>query len=457
MNNTNSLKLNNNQLYKILQMKKNQANKEELIDKLSITNKLTKDILKPLSEGKIIKNDSFENINPLHWEFGHVVYFWIENTIRLLDYPIENTLKNEYIFDSFKINKETRFNSSSEIDSIDIITNCYDSIILKTVIELYQLQTFKNRVDPIASYLINLSLLHNHMHLESFCFSLQSLNQPKPISDHFFNNTLKSENNYENNFIKIKGGFFVQGWTDCDNNFTFDNERPSFLVTVNDFSVSKYQVTQGQYIKFINSGGYNEDKYWCQEGYKWKKENNIKLPLYWKYIASSGKIMKLKWNLLEEINDNEPMCHISWYEANAYCRWANCRLPTESEWEYMATNGGKTKFPWGDNLPNNEYANLNYYYDGPMPINYYEKGNNKDGVQQLFGNVWEWCQESIYPYNGFEIDPVYKEMSYPFFGFKKICRGGAWCVPDYLINSKYRNSQDPDCRIQYIGFRVCIS
>lgn len=456
MNNTNNLKFNNDQVYKILQIKTNQANKHELIEKLAITNKLTKDILKPLFEGKINNNDILENINPLHWEFGHIVYFWIENTIKILKYPIGKNLKNEYIYDSFKTDRETRFNSLNEIDSIDTITKYYDSAILNTIINLTQLQSFQNKVEPVTSYLINLSLLHNHMHLESFCFSLQSLKLSKPISENLFNPIIQSKVDCENPFIEIKGGAFVQGWNDTNNNFTFDNEKPSFQIHVNDFSVSKYPITQGQFIKFIHSGGYNDKKFWCHEGWRWKIKNNIILPLYWEFIGSVGKIMKLKWGVFETIHYNEPMCNISWYEANAYCRWANCRLPTETEWEYLATNGGQTLFPWGDNLPNNEHANLNYYYDGPMPVNNYEVGNNKDGVQQLFGNVWEWCQEPIYPYNGFEIDPVYREMSYPFFGFKRICRGGSWCVPEYLINSKYRNAQSPDCRIQYIGFRVCI-
>lgn len=178
------------------------------------------------------------------------------------------------------------------------------------------------------------------------------------------------------------------------------------------------------------------------------------MPLYWKYVSTLGSIMKLEWGLLKSIDPNKPIVNISWYEANAYCRWANCRLPTESEWEYLATNGGTTKYPWGNKNLNDSFANLNYKFDGVVDVDLYIGGTNNDGIQQLFGNCWEWCQEPIYPYNGFEIDPVYREMSYPFFGFKKICRGGAWCVPDFLINSKYRNAQMPDCRIQYIGFRV---
>ena len=80
--------------------------------------------------------------------------------------------------------------------------------------------------------------------------------------------------------------------------------------------------------------------------------------------------------------------------------------------------------------------------------------NNKWNIEQLIGNCWEWCSEVIYPYNGFSIDPLYREMSYPFFGEKKICKGGSWCVPNYLITSSYRNAQYPETRKQYIGFRI---
>ena len=118
----------------------------------------------------------------------------------------------------------------------------------------------------------------------------------------------------------------------------------------------------------------------------------------------------------------------------------------------LATNGGTTKYPWGNEMSKN-VANLNYS-GSVCNVNEYENGNNKYDVSQLFGNVWEWCQGPLYPYDGFKIDPVYREFSYPFFGFKKILRGGCWAVPDILINSRYRNAQMPDCRIQFTGFRV---
>ena len=170
----------------------------------------------------------------------------------------------------------------NEIDSIDTIKQCYDSVTLNTIIKLTQLQIFQNKLDPITSYLINLSLLHNHMHLESFCFSLQLLKFPKPVSENLFNPIIKSDVDCENYFIKIKGDTFVQGWNDTDDNFTFDNEKPSFQTHVKDFSVSKFPVTQGQFINFIHSGGYNDKKFWCHEGWRWK----IKIILFYHYIGN---------------------------------------------------------------------------------------------------------------------------------------------------------------------------
>ena len=106
--------------------------------------------------------------------------------------------------------------------------------------------------------------------------------------------------------------------------------------------------------------------------------------------------------------------------------------------------------------PQNEpQSNINNIHNYCINVDLYENGANNDSVNQLIGNVWEWCYEEIYPYNNFTIDYVYREMSYPYFGKKKICRGGCFCVNDFLINSKYRNAQLPDCRTQFIGFRIC--
>ena len=219
---------------------------------------------------------------------------------------------------------------------------------------------------------------------------------------------------------------------------------------INSFYVTKYCITEKNILDFINGGGYKEKKWWSLNGWRWISDNSINLPFYWihhddeYFIKDNNKIRKLIHNL--------PACHISWYEADAIARWMGGRLPTESEWEYMSTNYGKTIYPWGNKMKK-QIGNLNYS-GNICDVSLYPEGDNYDGVRQLIGNVWEWCSDPLYPYDGFKIDPIYREFSYPFFGFKKILRGGCWAVPDILINSRYRNAQMPDTRIQLTGFRV---
>ena len=205
---------------------------------------------------------------------------------------------------------------------------------------------------------------------------------------------------------------------------------------------------------FIRDCGYENDDYWCYNGLLWKNNNDIKLPLYWIYDYKEEIYYKMVNNEKISINSNIPISNISYYEAKAYCKWKNVRLPSESEYEYISTNCGSTKYPWGNKKINDSFANINYN-NNILDVNAYKEGNNYKEVSQLIGNIWEWCEESIYPYDGFTMDPIYRDMSYPFFGFKKICKGGCFAVADFLIHPKYRNAQHPDCRIQYIGFRVC--
>ena len=298
-------------------------------------------------------------------------------------------------------------------------------------------------------YVLLLSILHNEMHIEALIFSGYNLGYflKDFISIRLSNISLRQKTNdtiKKIQFSHIKGGSFTQGSKNNSYYLSFDNERPAFEKVIKEFCISKYPVTEHQFLQFILDNGYNENKYWFEESWDWIQSNNIKCPLYWSID-----------NLLDR-DTNYPAMNISWYEAKAFCEWLGVRLPYESEWEYVATCCGKYNYPWGNEMKP-EYCNLNYMVNSPLEVDdeilSFEKSYT--GVKQLIGNVWEWCEEEIYPYDSFTIDPVYREMSYPFFGFKKICRGGCFAVPDYLIHSRYRNAQMPDCRIQFTGFRVC--
>ena len=380
-----------------------------------------------------------QGTNPILWEIGHFCYFFEYHCFNNILKDYQYFIDNGDLYDSFKTSREYRFKFRPH--SKEKILKYYEYVFQKIVQILNEIELNSNNI-----YLFLLVILHNHMHCESFIFTKKLLGYSNVLD----NQLIINSNKISFDFIKIKGGTFNQGTFEGENLISFDNEMPQFSVKINDFIVSKYLVTEEIVLDFIKNGGYQNKKLWNINGWRWVQDNNINLPFYW--IKKDNEYFIKDTNSIRSIYNNLPACHISWYEAEAICNWLGGRLPTESEWEYLATNGGNSLYPWGNTMLKN-IGNLNYS-GNICSVNNYSDGNNKLGVSQLFGNVWEWCQEPLYPYDGFKIDPVYREFSYPFFGFKKVLRGGSWATPDILINSRYRNAQMPDCRIQFTGFRV---
>ena len=383
-----------------------------------------------------------QGTNPSLWAIGHYCYFYEYHFFRHVIKGYKFFVDNGDLYDSFITSREYRFsfrphNKEKIFEYIDYVKNKL----------IYLLEN--NLLDENLTYFFLLTILHNHMHCESMIFTkkLLSINSSSNINN--FNYYLNNEE-FQIEKVFIKGGNFKQGTFEGENLIAFDNEKPQFEVKINDFYASKYCVTEEIVINFINDNGYKNKNLWSLNGWRWVIENKIDCPFYW--IKYNDEYFIKDFDKVRKIVKNLPACHLTWYEAEAIAKWMDGRLPTESEWEYMATNHGTTKYPWGNELKNN-VANLNYS-GNICDVSLFSKGDNKEGVRQLFGNVWEWCQEPIYPYDGYKIDPIYREFSYPFFGFKKILRGGCWAVPDILINSRYRNAQMPDTRIQFTGVRV---
>ena len=151
-----------------------------------------------------------------------------------------------------------------------------------------------------------------------------------------------------------------------------------------------------------------------------------------------------------------PVVHVNWYEADAYCRWAKRRLPTEAEWE-LAANGveRKRRFPWGNDAPTPERAHLDARSTGCIPARALPAGESVFGCRQMIGNVWEWTATDFMPYPGFIVDP-YKEYSEPWFGSdRKVLRGGSWATPSRLIRNTWRNYFTKERRDIFAGFRTC--
>lgn len=421
---------------------------------VNITNIFMKKILsdtynKTIKETKFLyKNYNYhyqlntfkQPINPLIWELGHITNFYDIHCIKYLYKNYKPIFNNNNIYDSYLTPLSKRYEIRPyNIEKIfDNYNLCY--LNLDEWLNDYDL-------DEKTSYLYLLSILHNHMHIESILYTKRSLMIDNSYK--FNNNSFTTDIKY----IKIEGGEYLQGSKEGDYMISFDNEKPSFKTKVKSFYMANIPVTNKIYLEFMSDNGYYNKNLWCEEGWEFIKSNNIRSPLYWDDIDYQW-YYKLSDDYYDykKINLNEPVCHVSCYEAKAVAKWLSGRLPTEAEWEYVATNNGTTKLPWGNTMKKN-YANINY--SGKLAnVNEFTEGKTKHGINQMIGNVWEWCEDSIYPYDGFCIDPIYKEFSYPYFGFKKNLRGGSWAVPDYLIHPKYRNAQLPETRIQFTGVRV---
>ena len=159
-----------------------------------------------------------------------------------------------------------------------------------------------------------------------------------------------------------------------------------------------------------------------------------------------------------------PVCFVSWFEADAWCRWAGRRLPSEAEWEAAAiglpnTDGSRLadqsrRWPWGDAPPTPADANLDFAYDGTIDVACCQAGDSAFGCRQMIGNVWEWTASDFLPFEGFEADP-YQDYSQPWFGTRKVLRGGCWATSARIARPAYRNFFTPDRNDVIAGFRTC--
>ncbi|MFF7203723.1 ergothioneine biosynthesis protein EgtB [Streptomyces sp. NPDC008141] len=254
--------------------------------------------------------------------------------------------------------------------------------------------------------------------------------------------------------ILVPGGPFTMGTS--TEPWALDNERPAHRRDVPAFHLDTAPVTCGAYIAFIEDGGYDDPRWWAAEGWDQIRRHDIGAPLFWRREA--GQWLRRRFGVTEPVPKDEPVLHVSWYEADAYARWAGRRLPTEAEWEKAARHDQEAdrsrRFPWGDADPTPTQANLGQRHLRPAPAGSYPEGESPLGVRQLIGDVWEWTSSDFLPYPGFAAFP-YREYSEVFFGSAhKVLRGGSFAVDKVACRGTFRNWDLPVRRQIFSGFRT---
>ncbi|CAM2790854.1 ergothioneine biosynthesis protein EgtB [Prescottella defluvii] len=252
----------------------------------------------------------------------------------------------------------------------------------------------------------------------------------------------------------IPAGEFTMGTS--DDRWALDNERPAHRVYVEEFAIDTAPVTNGDYARFIDDGGYRRRELWSDRGWRHRHESGLEAPMFWTGDGS-GTWWRHHFGGLEPVPAEEPVVHVCWFEAQAYARWAGKRLPTEAEWEKAArwhpVSGRSRRFPWGDDEPDRTRANLGQHHLGPAPVGAYPAGASPLGVQQLMGDVWEWTASAFTGYPGFAAFP-YREYSEVFFdGDYRVLRGGSFGTDSIACRGTFRNWDHPIRRQIFAGFR----
>jgi ergothioneine biosynthesis protein EgtB len=240
-------------------------------------------------------------------------------------------------------------------------------------------------------------------------------------------------------WIQISGGIHQIGFS--GSGFAFDNEGPRHRTLLRDFEMAAYPVSNGEYLEFMADGGYTRPEFWLSMGWDFLNAHNVRAPAYWQYRDNEWRSFTLHG--LVPVDANTPVTHISYFEADAYARWAGARLPTEAEWEVFALNAA-------DGIDEGNFVESRMLH--PVPP---RKPRSSPHAQQVFGDVWEWTSSSYAPYPGFApAAGAVGEYNGKFMCNQYVLRGGSCATPRSHIRASYRNFFPPDARWQFSGLRL---
>lgn len=242
--------------------------------------------------------------------------------------------------------------------------------------------------------------------------------------------------------VLVPGGPFVLGVDAASEPHSLDNERPAHVVDVPAFRIGRVPVTNGEWRQFIDDGGYAEKRWWSARGWEHRQRAGLSAPQFWNPDGT-----RTRFGYVEDLPADEPVQHITYFEAEAYAAWAGARLPTEIEWEkacaWDPAGGTRRRYPWGSEEPSAAYANLGGAALRPAPVGAYPAGASAYGVEQMLGDVWEWTASPLRPWPGFT-PMIYQRYSQPFFGGDyRVLRGGSWAVEPGILRPSFRNWDHP--------------
>jgi iron(II)-dependent oxidoreductase len=406
-------------------------------------------ILEPFDE-PVLRRQHDRLMSPLLWDLAHVANYEDIWLVRALGAEPTRTGLDD-LYDAFKQPRSAR----EALPLLDLAAaRTYGDAVRGRALELLE---GADLTDDGAvrltrgGFVHRMVAQHEHQHAETLLAAIQLLpveeghvlTAPPPRAAQV---TVPEE-------VLVPGGPFRMGTADPA---ALDNERPVHEVDVPPFWIDAAPVTNGQYRRFVEAGGYDDGRWWTEAGWAWRQEAELEAPQFWRREGDGWS--RLRFGTVEALPDDQPVQHVGWHEAEAYARWAGRRLPTEAEWEKAAlfdpATGESRRWPWGDAPPSEVHANLGQRHLGPAPVGAYPAGVSAVGCHQMVGDVWEWTASDFRAYPGFEWYP-YPEYSDVFFGPDyKVLRGSSWATDPSVGRATFRNWDYPIRRQIFAGFRT---
>ena len=426
-----------------------------LIEMMHETRARTLELVAGLSDEQLM-GPRIATVNPLRWEIGHVAYFYDFFILRQL-YGEESLLGNEAadgLYDSIAVHHDTRWD-------LPLLTMDQTLGYMQGVQDRLAERLDRDIASEQDSFIYQFGVFHEDMHAEAFMWARQTLAYPTPSLSLAIDVSEQRQAGAHPGFVEVPGGEFMLGASPSAP-FLFDNEKYQHPVRVEPFAIAKAPVTNGEFAAFVDAGGYGREEFWSPEGWTLVGETAMAHPGYW-VADGPGHWLMRRFDQTIPLPLHEPVIHVTWHEADAYCRWAGVRLPSEVEWEVAAlgepaADGSlaptKRRYPWGDSPLDPARANLDGRALGCLDVAALPAGDSAFGCRQMLGNVWEWTADTFAGYPGFSPD-AYKEYSEMLFGTTKVLRGGAWTTRGRMIHATYRNFFEPHRWNVFSGFRTC--
>jgi iron(II)-dependent oxidoreductase len=410
---------------------------------------------------------------PIIWHLAHIGVFeayWILQKVKGEPAPDE---RYERIFDPITTPRE----HSKDLPTRREMEN-YLARVRRRVLDFLQTARFDTGDALLRDgYIFRLVLEHEQQHQETLAYLLQLLDPAKKIrptpttSDDAVSSVSGAPSELpvrgaSRAMIEVPACEFEMGavWDDV---FSYDNELPAHAVFVPAFKIDPMPVTNAEYARFVTERGYERREFWDEEGWTWREREGWTQPLYWSRdgassSSSSSLSSSSSWRVrtmfgAESLPLSHPVTGVSWYEAEAYARFAGKRLPTEAEWERAASwdeaRARKRLFAWGDEEPTTARCNFDLNFWGTTPVGAFPAGASARGCLDMTGNVWEWTSSKFAGYPNFRAFP-YPEYSEVWFDEDhRILKGGSWATCESVLRTSFRNFFRRHFRIAFAGLR----